>query len=124
VNRNQLEHLIRNNLPREQVDDLSLLIEQTQAQLSAAILSALPSEFGGIKAAPADTAQIAAAVTRLADLLARDDMGALDVLEEIHPILADALCEKDLKTLTRLIEGFDLENARKLLISVTKPAQP
>ena len=116
----ELEHLIRDNQPGEHINALSMQLEQTQAELSAAILAALPSEFGGTKSIAADPAEVEAAVARLAACLARDDMGAQDVLAEAHTLLADALTEKDLKALSRLIENFDLESAHALLISATK----
>jgi two-component system, sensor histidine kinase and response regulator len=116
----RLESGIRDNAPADELDALSRQVEDTQATLARAILSALPSEYGG-DASPINQEQISAARARLESALAQDDLGSQDILREVRPSLETALGPTAMRKLQRQVDDFDFQGALDTLRGADSP---
>ncbi|MCP5278087.1 MAG: hypothetical protein H6935_06965 [Thiobacillus sp.] len=106
-----LETLIKNGAPEPEIFTLSRRVEDLQSTLAMAILGALPSEYGGTPRPPLDPEKGRAALARLENLLAADEMSSQDCLREVQPLLADLMPEAALKVLLAQVENFDFQAA-------------
>ncbi|MEW6678781.1 MAG: PAS domain-containing protein [Pseudomonadota bacterium] len=110
----RLESGIRQNDPPTDLDTLSRQVEATQATLAQAILSALPSEYGGAGTLVGQE-QASAARTRLETALSQDDLGSQDILREVRPSLESVLPLSLMRKLQRQVDDFDFQGALETL---------